>query len=334
MSAVDLAFDGLLALGLLWFAWSALTSRSLFKAVVMMIAYGLLMALTWARLGAVDIALAEAAIGAGVTGALLLDVVGHISERRRGGGEPAPASQSWGEARFQSFSVEGIAAKARKAATVALLFALAGALIWSLMTLPEVYPGLQPLVSDHLTASGVDNPVTAVLLNFRAYDTLLEVGVLLLAVVGIAMMRREQLTGEGSIWLEREQQVHGLLTRALVPVMLLISGYLLWAGTVSHGGAFQGGAILGAAGILMVFGRVLHRAKVDGPLARGGTVLGFAAFFVIGVAVMPVTGAMFAYPEGWAYDLIFLIEALLTLSIGVALALFYAISAREPGGAE
>jgi uncharacterized MnhB-related membrane protein len=36
------------------------------------------MALAWARLGAPDIALAEAAIGAGLTGALLLDAVGHL----------------------------------------------------------------------------------------------------------------------------------------------------------------------------------------------------------------------------------------------------------------
>jgi hypothetical protein len=40
---------------------------------------GLLMALAWARLEAPDIALAEAAIGAGLTGALLLDAVGQMA---------------------------------------------------------------------------------------------------------------------------------------------------------------------------------------------------------------------------------------------------------------
>jgi energy-converting hydrogenase B subunit D len=49
-----------------------------FHAVVLFIVFGLLMALAWARLGAPDIALAEAAIGAGLTGALLLDAVGHL----------------------------------------------------------------------------------------------------------------------------------------------------------------------------------------------------------------------------------------------------------------
>jgi len=40
------------------------------------------MALSWARLQAPDIALAEAAIGAGLTGALLLDAYGALQRRK------------------------------------------------------------------------------------------------------------------------------------------------------------------------------------------------------------------------------------------------------------
>ena len=65
-------FDIVLGLTLLWLAWRALTSEDLFKGIVLFIAFGLLMALAWVRLNAPDIALAEAAIGAGLTGALLL----------------------------------------------------------------------------------------------------------------------------------------------------------------------------------------------------------------------------------------------------------------------
>lgn len=75
-------FDGLLALAILWIAWGALTGATLFKSVVLFIAFGLMMALAWVRLDAADIALAEAAIGAGLTGVLLLDAVGHIAGRR------------------------------------------------------------------------------------------------------------------------------------------------------------------------------------------------------------------------------------------------------------
>lgn len=79
-----LAFDLLLATALLWSAIRAVTTQDLFRAVVLFIVFGLLMALAWARLEAPDIALAEAAIGAGLSGALLLDTVGHLRARKRG----------------------------------------------------------------------------------------------------------------------------------------------------------------------------------------------------------------------------------------------------------
>lgn len=78
-----LSFDLLLVAALLWSAARALTTADVFRAVVLFIVFGLLMALAWARLDAPDIALAEAAIGAGLTGALLLDAVGHLRGRQR-----------------------------------------------------------------------------------------------------------------------------------------------------------------------------------------------------------------------------------------------------------
>lgn len=72
MMVLPWVFDGMLAIALLWLAWRALRSPDLFTAIVLFIAFGLMMALAWVRLQAPDIALAEAAIGAGLTGALLL----------------------------------------------------------------------------------------------------------------------------------------------------------------------------------------------------------------------------------------------------------------------
>ncbi len=76
--------DWALTITLVGLAWRMLSITDLFKAIVLFIAFGLLMALTWSRLEAVDIALAEAAIGAGLTGALFLTTLRHI--------EPTPAS--------------------------------------------------------------------------------------------------------------------------------------------------------------------------------------------------------------------------------------------------
>lgn len=73
--------DLLLGFTLCLTAVLALASRDLFRAVVMFIVFGLLMALVWVRLEAPDIALAEAAIGAGLTGVLLLDTLGYLRRR-------------------------------------------------------------------------------------------------------------------------------------------------------------------------------------------------------------------------------------------------------------
>jgi energy-converting hydrogenase B subunit D len=76
--SLALIFDLLLAAGLLWSAWRSLSTPHLDRAILLFIAFGLLLALAWARLDAPDIGLAEAAIGAGLTGALLLDAYGAL----------------------------------------------------------------------------------------------------------------------------------------------------------------------------------------------------------------------------------------------------------------
>ncbi len=80
MTLLHWAFDAVLGFSLLWLAWQALASPDLFRAIVLFIAFGLLMALAWVRLDAPDVALAEAAIGAGLTGALLLTTLARLDK--------------------------------------------------------------------------------------------------------------------------------------------------------------------------------------------------------------------------------------------------------------
>ena len=80
ITLLEWMFDGLLMLTLLWLAWRALKCPDLFKVIILFIAFGLVMALAWVRLQAPDIALAEAAIGAGLTGALLLKALAQSNE--------------------------------------------------------------------------------------------------------------------------------------------------------------------------------------------------------------------------------------------------------------
>ena len=72
MTMINWLFDIVLGCTLLWLAGSAIFFRDQFSSIVALIAFGMLMAVAWVQLGAIDIAIAEAALGGGVTGALLL----------------------------------------------------------------------------------------------------------------------------------------------------------------------------------------------------------------------------------------------------------------------
>ncbi|MHB1135975.1 MAG: Na(+)/H(+) antiporter subunit B [Coriobacteriia bacterium] len=74
-------FDILLVGVIAWIAIGSISEAKLFKSIVMFVVFGLFMSLAWVRLGSPDVALAEAAIGVGVTGALLLDAAGHLRVR-------------------------------------------------------------------------------------------------------------------------------------------------------------------------------------------------------------------------------------------------------------
>lgn len=76
--SAGLVLDLVLVLVLLWVAWAALWSRDLFRGIVLFIAFGMVLSIVWIRLGAPDVGLAEAAIGAGLTGALLLATWGAL----------------------------------------------------------------------------------------------------------------------------------------------------------------------------------------------------------------------------------------------------------------
>jgi multisubunit Na+/H+ antiporter MnhB subunit len=292
-------FDVLLTAALLWIAWRALLSRDLFKAVVLFISFGLLMALAWVRLGAPDIALAEGAIGAGLTGALLLDAVRQLGDRDR---SPRPSRST--------------------RLTAAALASVMGVLLAVVaLRVPAESASLRPLVTDRLPESGVTQPVTAVLLNFRAYDTWLELGVLLLAVIALLALRRTHDLGDARPY-EPEPVLAGLAA-ILAPLMVLAAGYLLWLGTHAAGGAFQAGAMLGGAGVLVRVAGYRSLERLDRTLLRLALLSGFSAFLLVGVAVVAFGHHLLEYPAGKASRLIVAIEAAAALGIGSTLAALF-----------
>lgn len=203
-----------------------------------------------------------------------------------------------------------------------LCLALVTSLGWAVVTLPTSASGLANQVQAALDYSGVTHPVTAVLLNFRSYDTLLEIGVLVLAVFCVWSLP------QSPAWLLGFSQmaagpVLGTLVRLLVPLMVVVSSYLLWQGGHAPGGAFQGGAVLGAVWVLLLLAGLRPFLWLHGWPMRTALVLGFAVFLAVAVGVMMTRGHLLEYPHPWAKDLILLIEAMLTLSIAFILAALF-----------
>lgn len=193
-----------------------------------------------------------------------------------------------------------------------------GGLSWAFLTLPPQPVELEELVARHLSESGVTNPVTAVLMNFRGYDTLLEVAVLVAAVLAVWSLPGSRTAATPQEKLAAEPVLLALV-RLLTPVMVLVGGYLLWAGAHAPGGAFQGGAIWAAALVLLLLSGVHFFARFPRRLLRLTLIIGLVVFLVVSVGVMMLGGRLLEYPQEYAEDLILLIEAAVTVSIACIL---------------
>jgi multisubunit Na+/H+ antiporter MnhB subunit len=256
------------------------------------------------RLGAPDVALTEAAIGGGLVGLLLLGASARVPP------QPAPGTRRW--------PLHLLAA---------LLSALVAAgLAAAVLTLPQPAPSLAATLAEALPATQVDNPVTAVLMAFRAVDTLFETVVLVLALIAFWSLVPDRAWRDRPTWLPSPRPAPALvlLARLLPPLGVLVAVHLFWIGTSQPGGKFQAGALLAALWALTMMAGLSRPPAAERRLPRLLAVIGPAVFFAVGLAGIWLAGDFLAYPAGLEKPLILLIEAALMLSVGVALGLILA----------
>jgi multisubunit Na+/H+ antiporter MnhB subunit len=302
--SINFALTIVLALLVLGAAGWTVAAPDAFAAVVGFVIYGLLLALVWMSLRAVDIALTEAAIGSGVTGVLLL-------------GAGARLRIAEGPAAIERPGVPQhvMAAVLCTSITVGLAIVV--------LILPETAPTLAPSAAAHLAATGLGNPVAAVLLAYRALDTLLESAVLPLALIGVWSLASNRFWGDrpGIRHRADQERVLVFLAQLLVPFGVLMGIHLVWVGADEPGGKFQGGTILAAMWILTLMAGINDTPPISRRWLRSILVAGPLVFLAIGLIGFAVPGTFLAYPPGWAKPLILIIEAALTPSIAAALGL-------------
>jgi len=301
---------------------------NLFVAVMLTGIFSLIMAAVFFVLDAADVALTEAAVGAGISTVLLLGALALTPSRERVKGH-------------------------RRWLPLAVVSSTVLVVVYATFEKPRLGDPEAP-VHQHVAPwylektpelLDIPNVVTAVLGSFRGYDTLGEVVVVLTAGIGVLFLlglpgefgdRRPEDLARGRTYLSHHL-IPQVVGRLVVPFILLFALYVQFHGEYGPGGGFQAGAIF-AAGIILyaliegerealevISPRLLIIMMCCGALLYGG----------VGVATLLLGGNFLEYGvlasdpvKGQQWGLI-LIELGVGITVaGVMLAIFHAFAAR------
>ncbi|MDD3803335.1 MAG: Na(+)/H(+) antiporter subunit B [bacterium] len=96
--------------------------------------------------------------------------------------------------------------------------------------------------------TGPANLVTSIVLDYRAFDTLGEITVLFISILGVALL----MTGFPALPVKNESMIQSAGAKFLVPIIMLVGIYIFLHGHLTPGGGFPGGAVI-ATGFLLMF---------------------------------------------------------------------------------
>ena len=300
-------------------------TRNLFVAVMLAAIFSLLMAANFFILDAADVALTEAAVGAGVTTVILLSALALTAENERRSG-----AISW-------------AAAAVVAVTVLVL-------IYATFDKPKLGDPNAP-VHQHVAPwylentpklMDIPNVVTAVLASFRGYDTLGEVFVVFVAMVGVLFVLSGDSSRTGPIRAPdpglRHHLIPQVVGRLLLPFIILFGLYVQFHGEYGPGGGFQAGAIIATGLILhaLLEGEQAALRAVPAGAMQALVVAGASIYGGVGVLCMLLGGSFLDYsvlhsdPVTGRQIGIIAIELGVGMTVaGALLSIFHAFAARE-----
>ncbi len=308
-------------------ALAMIRADDLFSAVMLSGIFSLLMAANFFVLDAADVALTEAAVGAGVATVLLLGALSLLPTRQRKHSRHVLL-------------------------TITTMTVNAALIIIATHDVPRLGDPAAP-AQNHVapwylekTPELIDIPnvVTAVLASFRGYDTLGEVFVIMIAGIGVLFVlsaghdrllpKRPAPTLETALKHHLVPQVVG---RLMIPFIVLFGLYTQFHGEYGPGGGFQAGALI-AAGLILYSLIEGERAALEltppnlmFALAIGGALL----YGAVGIATMLMGGTFLDYsvllddPVAGQHLGIIVIELGVGLAVtGVLLTIYHAFASR------
>jgi multicomponent Na+:H+ antiporter subunit B len=309
-------------------AIGVLRAENLFAAVMLMGIYSLQMAAIFFILDAADVALTEAAVGAGVATVLLLSALALSGDRER-----RPARGRWTAMAVVSLT------------TLMVIYATFEKPLLGDPTAP-VHQHVAPwYLEETPKLIDVPNVVTAILASFRGYDTLGELFVIFTAGTGVLFLLASG-SGDGRLLrlpsADAQGLRHHLVPRVvgglLVPFIVLFGLYVQFHGDFGPGGGFQAGALITAGLILyaLIEGEAAALRVVSYRLLTVMFTGGALLFVGVGVAGMLLGGNFLDYsvlgpdPIAGQHLGILLVELGVGLTVtGVLLTIFHAFAARE-----
>lgn len=308
-------------------AFGIVRATNLFNAVMLAGIYSLEIAAVFFILDAADVALTEAAVGAGVATVLFLGALSLTDDHEKPRG------------RGSHLALVGMVS-----ATAAILYPTFDYPLLGDPTTPVHQHLSQWYLVETPRLIDVPNVVTAILASFRGYDTLGELFVILTAGVGVMFLlapptarQAARVPSADKLGLRHHlvPRVAGLL---LVPFIVLFGLYVQFHGDFGPGGGFQ-------AGTLVAAGFILHALLEGEPASlrvlppRALTLLTVAGAWLygsVGVAGMLMGGTFLDYSVLGADAVagqhlgILLIELGVGMTVaGVLLSIFHAFAARR-----
>ena len=304
---------------------------NLFVAVMLTGIFSLLMAANFFVLDAADVALTEAAIGAGITTVLFLGALALTEEHEK-------------------------SVSARRWLSMGVVIVTTLVLIYATFEKPRLgdpqAPAHQHVAPWYLEQTpkliDIPNVVTAILGSFRGYDTLGELNVILTACIGVLFIlggrRGKNLPSDAKTLPSTAHGLrHHLIPKVvgllLVPFIVLFGLYVQFHGEYGPGGGFQAGAIV-AAGIILyaLLEGEAQALKAVPRTALMGMVIGGAMLYgAVGIAGIALGGNFLDYsvlsdnPVKGQQIGILIIELGVGITVcGALLSIFHAFAAREP----
>ena len=175
---------------------------------------------------------------------------------------------------------------------------LAGLVVWGLTGLPAFgdFHGEYGRILNSVagTERHVTNVVSAVVFDYRGFDTLGEEFILFTAAMGVALLLREARDDRERPRDEVRSDAVRAIGLALVGPTVVLGLYIVAHGYLTPGGGFQGGvALAGGLVLLYVAGRYRsYRAASPHVLVDVAEGVGAGSYVVVGIAAL-IAGAAY-----------------------------------------